>query len=234
MIDIDDRIIGGAPTTIQQHPHQLSLRRYSYHICGAAILSPIRGLSNAYCLESGVIATQYNIMAGSTSILGDSNAQFRTLTRYLHHPQDEIPAFANSIAILFWEEPLTFGSTVRPVQLPQPNASVPYERIATFSGFGEFGGGDQNSDVLKSFQALILSVADCEEKYPANNHDDRFCAAARVPGTGPCAADKGGALMLNKVIIGVLSWGITCDAIHRPPLYTRVSSHVNWLRENMQ
>lgn len=41
-------IIGGEPTDISEFPHQLSLRVYGFHICGASV-------SNTYCRSPGYL-----------------------------------------------------------------------------------------------------------------------------------------------------------------------------------
>lgn len=170
-------------------------------------------------------------MAGSTLRAGDANAQYRVLLRYLHHPRYNMPYRSNDIAILFWTQPLTFGPTVRPIQLPQHNASVPYGQNATIAGFGTLIRGQKN-EILRSIREPIVSPADCG-RYPYVT-DLIVCAGGDKTDVGTCSGDEGGPLMSNGKIIGVLSWLNGCGRSDHPSIYTRVPLYVNWLRENMQ
>lgn len=69
----DDKIIGGIETTIESHPHQISLRWRNEHICGGSILTPTRGLTAAHCINVYFSPSEYNVMAGSTLRMGSGN-----------------------------------------------------------------------------------------------------------------------------------------------------------------
>lgn len=46
---VDDRIVGGFPTTIEKNPWQVSLQHYGRHICGGSIISEKWILTAAHC-----------------------------------------------------------------------------------------------------------------------------------------------------------------------------------------
>ncbi|GLV45269.1 lambdaTry [Carabus blaptoides fortunei] len=50
---LDGRIVGGDPTTVEELPYQLSLRKRDYHWCGASIISPYHALTAAHCISNG-------------------------------------------------------------------------------------------------------------------------------------------------------------------------------------
>lgn len=172
-------------------------------------------------------------MAGSSQRVGDTGAQFRTLTRYLRYPLHDKPLYANDISILFWEQPLIIGPTVQPVKLPQQNALAPYGQTATVTGFGRTRSDQPNSNVLKRIHQLIVSHEECKKQYKLLTSDNVLCADTQLP-LGTCLGDHGGALVFEGVIFGVLSWDNSCVTQRDSSLYTLVPSFVDWLQENMK
>lgn len=45
------RIIGGSDTTLQSHPHQVSLQVSGSHICGASIIANQWVVTAAHCVD---------------------------------------------------------------------------------------------------------------------------------------------------------------------------------------
>lgn len=232
--DIDDRMAGGGTTTIEQHPHHLTLTHMYEYACGGSVLTPTRRISAGQCFDRREHPLAYNIVAGSTSRSGDANTQLRPLTRFFPHPRYKFPFRFNDIAILFWKEPLTFGLTVQPIQLPQQNASVPYGEIAIVTGFGKNHGIGEFAKVLKSVQQPLISPSDCKRAYPNFPlTDEMLCAGGHANDSGPCDGDDGGALVSRGVIVGIVSSAVFCGKLNHPAVYTRVPSYVDWIRSNM-
>lgn len=172
-------------------------------------------------------------MAGSTLRLGDSNAQYRTLTRYLIHPKYD--KLTNDISILYWEKHLIFGSTVQAIRLPIQDFPVPYGENATVSGFGRLWQGGERPTVLQSVQTPLVSPPDCTQAYAKSIKitDDMVCAGGLAADSGTCQGDSGGALVSKGVIVGIVSRAIGCGALNYPTVYARVPFFTNWIEENM-
>lgn len=47
--EVEDRIVGGFVTTIEEHPWQISFHRYGSHTCGGSIIGRNWVLSAAHC-----------------------------------------------------------------------------------------------------------------------------------------------------------------------------------------
>ena len=43
--------------------------------------------------------------------------------------------------------------------------------------------------------------------------------------------DFGGPLIANNQLVGIVSWGFAC-AVGVPDIYTRISSHCDWISAN--
>lgn len=231
----DDKIAGGTETTIQRHPYVASLRRqkgiYDIHICGASILSTTRALSAAQCLRGA--AAQFSILAGSTLRTGDANAQIRRLIHYKNHPQHDRPLTANDISILFWEAPLTFGATVRPIAFPATDGAIPYGQNATLSGWGRLTQHGPYADALRAVDKTLLIKERCTLAYPGQVTADTLCAGGQR-GRGACVGDNGGPLVHNSLLIGINSWGDLCAQRGLPGVYARVAHFAVWIRKYIE
>jgi secreted trypsin-like serine protease len=77
----------------------------------------------------------------------------------------------------------------------------------------------------------ILPESSCGRTYGAENAFRRsvmLCArsrnAARRPNTSPCVGDSGGPLIVGEDLqVGIVSFGISCGALHEPTVFSRVS-----------
>lgn len=233
----DDRIIGGAPTTIELHPHQVSLRQRNVHICGGSVITTTRVLTAAHCLEQGVQPSIYSIMAGSAMRRGDANAQIRTISRLIIHAQYNDDTSQNDIAVLHFVAPLTFGPTVQAVRLPRPNTLVPYGRLANVTGWGLTRFGDNTSAsqrlMLVSKPLVTNAVCNAASSYNGRITPDMICAGFPQGGRDACRGDSGGPLTVNGVQFGIVSWGIGCALPRFPGVYARVPFFYSWIRANI-
>lgn len=60
-------------------------------------------------------------------------------------------------------------------------------------------------------------------------YDSTLCVIA-INGAGICYGDSGGILAVNKLLTGIMSWGIAY-AQGKPYQFTRVSSFVKWIED---
>jgi trypsin len=231
---MDDKIIGGQQTTIQQHPYQVSLRARNRHICGGSVLTPTRALTAAHCLQANAQPAIYGIMAGSTLRLGDATQQLRTLSRFVRHQQYNPQRITNDIGLLFWEQPLTLGATVRAIRLPRQAASVPYGQNVNVTGWGLTREGVPSSiaTVLKVVAKPLVTNEECNRAYGGRITPDMLCAGLPEGGRDACQGDSGGPLTHNGVLLGVVSWGRGCARPRFPGVYARVPFFVDWIAQN--
>lgn len=188
--DENDKIVGGTDTTIERHPHQLSLRLFS-HTCGGSIISPVRGLTAVSCIIKTAEPKNYVIYAGSTTVSGDDNTQRRVLSGFVKHPAYDEEKHLNNIAILFWEQPLTIGANVRPIRLPAANAAVPYGQKATTTGWGRtYKEEGLLPEILKEVSLPLIRNEDCNRFYSGKITPDMVCAGGE--------ADRGSIAMKNE------------------------------------
>lgn len=234
---VDDKIIGGDETTIDKHPHQVTVRHLGFHICGGSILTLTRALTAAGCLQQRNPPSSYGIYAGSTrrDTHGESNQQRRSISRFLRHPLYNPILNTNDIALLIWVQPLTLSPTVRPIRLPRQNAAVSYGRTAVVTGWGLTREGVSNSiaDRLRAVSLPIVTMEVCNRNYGGRITPDMVCAGLPEGGRGTCVGDNGGPLVFNGVQVGVVSWGRGCGRPNFPTVFARVPSFITWIRQNL-
>lgn len=235
--DADNRIVNGTATTIEQHPYQLSFRIENFHICGASILSATRGITTANCAKRREPSSSFTVQAGSTLRAGNSNAQVRRLSHHVVHPKWELNAFSfqYNIALLQWEQPLTFGDNVRAIALPFQNLPVPYGENAISSGWGYVNDEGPVSIFLKSVVQPLISNEECARLYDFPDMPADMVCTETTGIRGSCDGDAGNPLQHNNLLIGLYSWGGTCvrNGKEIPNVFTRVAFFIDWINENL-
>lgn len=188
-----NRIVGGHPTTILEHPYILSLRKGNEHIGGASILSATSGLTAAHCFAPNTSPSQYSVMAGSAPRRGDANSQRRPLSRFLRHQRYGTPLRKqNDIALIFWRAPVTFGLNVRPIQLPAANAALPYGQMASVTGWGALHDFGPAAEILRTVSIPLVTTEVCNRptSYNGSITADMFCAGYLEGGRDSCQGDR--------------------------------------------
>lgn len=88
-----------------------------------------------------------------------------------------------------------------------------------------------SNDVLKSLLITAIQAA------PPVVSDQTICAGDMAGGKDACQGDSGGPLFVTSegrhVQVGLVSWGEGCARPKLPTIYTRVSSHADWIRQTV-
>lgn len=132
-------------------------------------------------------------MAGSTTLVGDANQQLRPLSQYYTHPGYNRPMpHQNDLAILFWEEPLTFGDYVRPVNLAAPGANPDFTKPCNVSGWGATREGGPLSNILRTVSQPLVNDEVCNgtSMYNGQIAYAMLCAGLPEGGRDSCDGDK--------------------------------------------
>lgn len=138
--DVDFRIAGGAPVTIDRAPWQLSLQTNHQprrHICGASLISANRALTASRCFNIYSRPPGYIVLAG-TSTLQHPSGFHTQLERIIYHPRGSTNNALNDLAVLWLLHPAPLGPTIRPIRLPVSNAPIPYGTQALIVGWYDF------------------------------------------------------------------------------------------------
>lgn len=187
---MEDRIVGGGRTTIEEHPYMVSVRLGDKHVCGGSIVTETSALTAASCL-SGSTPRNYAISSGSALRVGDFNSEIRSIYRFLRHPlhivEQKPPVY--DVGLIFWARPLKFGSTIRPIQLPQKNTQIPYGKLANVTGWG----GPRVGEPSISFELVsmpLMTTEECNRHHNNQIKESMLCAGLPQGGRGACGQDR--------------------------------------------
>lgn len=141
---------------------------------------------------------------------------------------------------------------ISPICLPisDPVRTRAFEGFMPFvAGWGRTQEGGSSATVLQELQLPILKNTDCQTRYKAVNKlisNKQFdtavlCAGVLTGGKDSCQGDSGGPLMLPQRVglisyyyqVGIVSYGIGCARADIPGVYTRVTSFVDWIQEQI-
>lgn len=226
----DNKMVVGHQTTIEEYPHQISLRVQGRHRCGGSIISLTRVLTAAHCVHPSASPSIYTILAGTVNRAGSADAQLREVFRFARHPGYNTFTRINNIGILQLKTALVFGSTVWAIALPPQGTPIANRANVTVTGWGDLPGGpsDSFSEILRAVTTSIVSNGRCNDRLQEKITPGMLCAGEG--GCHACQRDGGGPLVFEGVLHGVVSWGTGCASSTFPGVYTRVSFFTNWIR----
>lgn len=158
-----EKIIGGMPVPIYQHPYQVSLRSYNFHICGGAIISVNFIVTAAHCTEVTPVGAM-SIRAGSSS--PKSGGHIRNIAEIHQHQKFDADTMDYDISILKLSESLKFGETVQAIGMPSLNEITPVGTMGVATGYGVLKEGNRKgADQLQKVLIPVISNEDCQRKY---------------------------------------------------------------------
>ncbi|KAK3864809.1 hypothetical protein Pcinc_029525 [Petrolisthes cinctipes] len=240
---IHTRIVGGFLTNPGEYPWIVSiLRREAIpnQYCGGALISSFHVLTAAHCIASfnqndiWVRVGEHNFNRTDESL----HVNHR-VSRFLVHPEFQNRNFNNDIALLTLAQPVRYGQYVRPICLPQEEELLE-NKMATVAGWGAVQYNGPISAILRQVHLPVWSNTNCDQAYRQPIMDSMVCAGFPAGGKDACQDDSGGPLMIQGEsgkgpwqVVGLVSFGTRCAEPGIPGVYTRVTSFLRWVAENV-
>ena len=210
--------------------------------CGGTLINSRYVLSAAHCLEDPRRRKPGKLIV----TLGDHDwtvsgewpdMQIGVEEVKLHPKFRQGALFNYDYAIIKLNRPVDFQryDWIRPACLPQGNRDY-VNHTARVSGWGVIDPDTKKqSTVLQSIEVDIMSNKECVKGYNSKDITSNMICA-RAPGADACYGDSGGPLTVQEegraVLAGVVSWGLECARPQWPGVYSRVTSVMDWVREN--
>lgn len=241
------QIVGGEETQPLEFPWQISLQQILTpggdweHVCGGALINDQYIATAAHCVEDDPTPSEYRVKVGEHRLYQDDpHERLVEISEVTIHPKRNADTENYDYAILKLETPLDFGgadSALMPVCLPDENQSF-QGQTCTATGWGFTKDKGEISPVLRKVDLPILPFEQCKKDYKGDAtivKKTMICAGYEEGGKATCEGDSGGPLQCARedgryVLVGSTSFGEACAEPHKPPVFSRVSTQVEWYR----
>ncbi|XP_037380672.1 transmembrane protease serine 3 [Talpa occidentalis] len=233
------RIVGGNVSLLAQWPWQASLQFRGYHLCGGSIVTPVWIVTAAHCVYDLYQPQSWTVQVGLVS-LPDSPAPSHLVEKIIYHGKYKPKRLGHDIALLKLAGPLPFSDMVQPVCLPNSEENFPDGKVCWTSGWGATEDGGDASPVLNHAAVPLLPNKLCNHRdvYGGIIAPSMLCAGYLKGGVDSCQGDSGGPLVCQErrvwKLVGATSFGVGCAEVNKPGVYTRITSFLDWIHEQME
>nr|CAD7576311.1 unnamed protein product [Timema californicum] len=170
------RIVGGKGATFGEWPWQVLVREstwlglFTKNKCGGVLITSKFVVTAAHC-QPGFLANLVAVF-GEFDISGELESK-RSITknvkRVIVHRHYDAATFANDLALLELESPVSFDTHIVPICMPQDNEDFT-GRMATVTGWGRLKYGGGVPSVLQEVQVPIIENPVCQEMFQTAGH----------------------------------------------------------------
>ena len=270
-------IAGGRLSAPGKWPWVVSILFLGWPICGGALITKNWVVTAAHCIlnptgQDIYIQTSkdywtsrpanFSVIAGSVDYLGQDEATGQTLPeaqlskviRIIFYPKTKETYIGSNLwdydlVLLQIQTPMHFSPSVRPICLPSPNYSLPFNSICYMSGWGMLNIRQViKPRKLRDMRINIYKESICRQYLTKSSEEymnSSLCAGTYTSSQFACQGDSGGPLMCldphshRWTLIGIQSKGRSeCVKSYvgrgrvrnyRPDQYSRVSTFVPWI-----
>lgn len=226
-VGLDNRIIGGYETTIEEFPFMLALEGGRRQICAGSVLTRDWALTAAHCVYNQPVKW-LTFRSGST--VREAGGTLHPVKYYVYHDLYRRDTVDYDIAVVYVRVPFEFKDSVTPIILPK--APVGQGENVVVAGWGYL----EQQQLRKPKHLMALEIRTyawelCQELYPGAT-ERMMCAGDDdiIKPRDICSGDSGGPLIRGqREQIGIVSWGLKCGD-GKPSVYTNVSVLIPWIK----
>ncbi|XP_023165803.2 proclotting enzyme isoform X2 [Drosophila hydei] len=246
-----NRVVGGLPVRKGAYPWMAALgyfkdsnRNTLDFLCAGSLISSQFVVTSAHCINS--MLTLVRLGARDLSNTNEPGVVDYRIRRTVLHPQFDLSAIANDIALIELNGEAPSNADIRPICLPDSSRFLLEDQFVGMNpfvaGYGATKHQGAASYVLRDAQVPIISRRTCEQSYKSvfqfvQFSDKLICAGSST--VDACQGDSGGPLMLPQLdgsiyryyLLGIVSFGYECAKPGFPGVYTRTSSYMNWIQQ---
>ncbi|GFR33115.1 transmembrane protease serine 11C [Trichonephila clavata] len=230
--EVVDKIVGGRIAEENEFPFQASLQKRSmfgyFHTCGAVLIADEWLLTAAHCIKLNSTSS-YKIMIGSNTLKPAVEENYYSIKTIILKQGFDDRYLSNDIALIRLSIPVRNSGRAIKLSESAPDLNC----SATVIGWGATEDGGSASNELQKADVDVISREDCLDIY-GRLAESMMCAGKLEGGTDACQGDSGGSLVQfqngEPVLIGIVSWGISCAEPKLPGVYTDVTLFNTWIK----
>ena len=233
--EFNSKIVGGVEASVGEFPFIVSLHRTTSHFCGGSLIAPDWVLTAAHCVTG---TRQLKVVLGLHDQKNTQHAEMIQSKRIIAHPSYNSGTMDWDYALIQLERP----SALQPIALNQGEIDIDQDAYPTVvAGWGTTKEGSWGlPNLLQKVEVPLVTRAACNASASYNNQitERMICAGYKTGGKDSCQGDSGGPLIAetpnrDRVLIGVVSWGIGCARPDKYGVYSNVKEAVSWIHTTM-
>lgn len=220
------RIYYGKEAKPYQIPYQAALELKDGQIlCGGAIIKNNIILTAAHCTKYD--KEELQVRAGT--IFRQNRGYVQTICKIINHPNYNSFTADYDIAILKLCHPFPLNKFINIISIA--NQEPVSNSVGMISGWGLKENCLLPSHRLRYAYVIIKNREYCKMKM---NITERMICAEGQNGEDACQGDSGGPLIINRKLVGLISWGIECGKYGVPGVYTNVAVLRSFIKNHIR
>ncbi|OWR52286.1 hypothetical protein KGM_211237 [Danaus plexippus plexippus] len=257
---VSDRIVGGSVVEVDEHPWLARIQHKfddnTIFGCSAALITNLYLLTAAHCVQNHKIIP-FSVRLGEWNTKTDIDCRNNicnnstvdiNINKIIVHPKYDGKLGHNSdIALIRLRDPVNFTDFIQPICLPASKYIAMQDSVINnaywTAGWGETE-YEEESVIKRQVQLNSVPIEICRAHFKvAPETEPNIICAGGIKGKDTCNGDSGGPLVKiesenyeeNWYMFGITSSGSkTCGREGVPGIYTRVTSYIDWILENVK
>ncbi|XP_056421500.1 serine protease 56 [Hyla sarda] len=236
------RIVGGSITSPGSWPWLVNIRLNGELMCGGVLLGGVWVLTAAHCFNGNVNELLWTVVTGQYNLNKEENGtKVYQVNRIITHPKFNQKTFNNDLALVELTSTVAASPRAIPVCLPTVPVDPAPGTNCYIAGWGSLYEDGPLSDVIMEARVPVLNQESCRSALGKDMlTNTMLCAGYLNGGIDSCQGDSGGPLTCpdpstkQYAIYGITSWGDGCGEREKPGVYTRVTSFIDWINNQMK